>query len=157
MDAEIARLTEAIAMGGALAPLLAALQARQQRREALGFELAAFDALLPPRIDGKAIERRVRGRLTAWRALLTEQVQDGRELLRQEIAGRCVSQRREAATSSRAKRPWAGCLREQLDSQLMWRPHREPKPCARWKSPPRCRPLELARCSKRSFEDGPVV
>ena len=87
VEAELARLTEAIATGGALAPLLAALQVRQQRRDTLATELAAFQATGPIKVNQRAIEAQVRERLTAWRALLTEQVEDGRELLRQVLAG----------------------------------------------------------------------
>ncbi len=38
------------------------------------------------RIDQRAIETQVRERLVLWRALLTEHVEDGRELLRQVLA-----------------------------------------------------------------------
>jgi site-specific DNA recombinase len=128
VDAEIGRLTEAIATRGALAPLLAALQARQQRREALASELAALEATAPIRIDRKAVEAQVREWLTAWRALLTEQVEDGRELLRQVLAGPLrftpdgtrYRFEGEAAIGRRCQ--------ERLDSQLMWRPHRDSNP-----------------------------
>ncbi len=44
-------------------------------------------ALVGNQRDGKDIEATVRGKLDEWRALLTRQTQDGRELLRQVLQG----------------------------------------------------------------------
>jgi hypothetical protein len=83
IDHEIGRLTEAIASSATSLPtLLEALQARQRRRD----ELTAATKKMTPigkQRDVKAIEAEAREKLNAWRALLTRQTQDGRELLRQ--------------------------------------------------------------------------
>ena len=39
------------------------------------------------KIDIKAVEKRVREKLAGWRGLLTRQTQDGRQLLRELLAG----------------------------------------------------------------------
>lgn len=87
LDREIGRLTEAIATGGQLTTLLAALQVRQARRD----ELQACRALVVQHrpFDRGAIESAARGRLEDWRGLLLKaaNIRDGRELLRQVLEG----------------------------------------------------------------------
>jgi site-specific DNA recombinase len=85
VEAELGRLTEAIATGGQMAPLLAAVQARQTRRDELRAGIAAAGA--PAGIDRRTIEKRVRAKLADWRRLLTSSIEDGRNLLRQVLGG----------------------------------------------------------------------
>lgn len=87
LDAEIARLTDAVAAGGRLPGLLAGLQAREQRRNDMNSQIAALAATAPFHADRRAIQRHVREQVAAWRALLTTEINDGRELLRQVLAG----------------------------------------------------------------------
>jgi len=68
-------------------PLLVALRARQARQGELQRVIAASTDRQAPRIDRRAVERQVRERLTRWRALLTRNVEDGRELFRQVLGG----------------------------------------------------------------------
>ncbi len=85
IDREIARLTEAIVMGGELQPLVVALQARQARRaEVLAVRRPAQH---PGAFNRRTLERGFRARLEDWRGLLTRNVQDGRSLLRQLLSG----------------------------------------------------------------------
>lgn len=63
IDREIARLTEAIAAGGQLAPLLEALTARQRRRDELSAAVAARETVDVRRFDQKAIEAAVLARV----------------------------------------------------------------------------------------------
>jgi hypothetical protein len=70
LDTEIARLTTAIAQGGLLPPLLAALTERQAARETLSATLAAQAAVDVARLDADEIARKVDYRLTAWRLKL---------------------------------------------------------------------------------------
>ena len=86
VDAELARLTEAIAAGGTLATLVAAVQTRQARRDELLAAIAASEAAVS-RNDRRAIERHVRAKLAHWRRQLTSDVQDGRALLREVLVG----------------------------------------------------------------------
>jgi DNA invertase Pin-like site-specific DNA recombinase len=86
LEAEIHRLTEAIARGGQLAPLLEALHARQARSAALGSDLEMIANPASLQLDRRMIEATVREKLATWRALLTREVSDGRELLRQVLA-----------------------------------------------------------------------
>ena len=81
------RLTNAIAEGGDLVPLLDALKARQTRRDEVTAALAARDSFDIRRFDRKAIETKVRQHVADWRRLLTKQTQDGRQLLREVLAG----------------------------------------------------------------------
>ena len=84
---EIARLTNAIAAGGELVPLLAAVKVRQGRREELTAALTARESFDVRRFDRKALEAKVHEHVAGWRALLTKQVEDGRQLLREVLAG----------------------------------------------------------------------
>jgi hypothetical protein len=87
VEREVARLTNAIAAGGELAPLLAALKTRTGRRDELTAALAARESFDVRRLDRKAIEAKVHEHINDWRALLTTHVQDGRQLLREVLAG----------------------------------------------------------------------
>ena len=87
VEQEASRLSTAIATGGEMAPLLAALQARQQSRQELTMSLATIEQQPPSGRDRGRIEREVRHKLRDWRGLLTRHVEDGRELLRQVLSG----------------------------------------------------------------------
>lgn len=90
VDREVGRLTEAIARGGQLAPLLDALTRRQARRDELTASLAALEAYAPQRFNRKSIEEQVREHITGWRALLTDDAPgraQGRQLLREVLTG----------------------------------------------------------------------
>jgi DNA invertase Pin-like site-specific DNA recombinase len=87
VESELARLTDAIAAGGTLTSLLAAVQARQARRDELLSAIAMSEARAITCADRKAIERHVRAKLADWRRLLTDNVQDGRTLLRHVLTG----------------------------------------------------------------------
>ena len=85
IEREIGRLAEAIAMGGELAPLVTLLQSKQARRD----ELLANRARV---VDHRPFNRRkvqtaVRERLQDWRGLLSRNVAEGRQLLREILAG----------------------------------------------------------------------
>jgi hypothetical protein len=75
------------------------------------------------------VERHVRERLTRWRGLLTTQVQDGRQLLREVLNGpiRCPSRGGAARTDSKGRPNSGGCLRG-LRCQQVWRPQRDQIP-----------------------------
>ena len=87
IERELARLTDAIASGGEMSALLTALKARQARQEELRRAIAEAERQQDVRFDRRAIELKVRERLTNWRALLTGHVGDGRELFRQVLRG----------------------------------------------------------------------
>ena len=79
---EIERLTAAIAAGGDIPTLVEAVKARQSRRDVVSSMLSMRSAP-PAKFNRKAIEAAVRDRLTEWRQLLTNHVEDGRQLLRE--------------------------------------------------------------------------
>ena len=87
VDREIANLTKAIAAGGPLDPLVTELKARQERRDELVTAIEAADGVDVRRFDRKVVEHRVRQELTQWRSLLTANVADGRQLLREVLVG----------------------------------------------------------------------
>ena len=88
LDTEIAHLTTAIAQGGLLPPLLAALTERQAARETLSATLAAQAALDGARLDRDEIERKVLYRLSAWTAKLDgDDLGERREALRELLDG----------------------------------------------------------------------
>lgn len=86
VEREMTRLAEAIAAGGELTPLMAALTVRQRKQTDLQHALQMADRERTI-VNRTAIEREVRERLARWRALLTGHVEDGRELLRQVLNG----------------------------------------------------------------------
>jgi site-specific DNA recombinase len=87
VERELLRLTNAIAAGGDLGSLLDALKARQARRDELTAALAARESFDVRRFDRKALEAKVDEYVKGWRALLTKRVEDGRQLLREVLAG----------------------------------------------------------------------
>jgi hypothetical protein len=91
IDQEVGRLTEAIATGGQLAPLLDALKIREaRRREVVTATLNAQLAYDRQRFDRKTIEAQVRQHLTGWRGLLTNDADGracGRQLWREVLGG----------------------------------------------------------------------
>ena len=87
VDREIGRLTDAIAAGDELTPLLDALRQRQARRASLAATVAASEVAAALRLDRRAVEAKVRERVGRWRQLLTTNIEDGRQLLREVLAG----------------------------------------------------------------------
>ena len=87
VDRETTNLTKAIAAGGPIDPLVAELKACQERRDGLVSAIDAAEGVDLRRFDRKAIERTVRQELTQWRSLLTGNVGDGRQLLREVLVG----------------------------------------------------------------------
>jgi site-specific DNA recombinase len=87
LERQAANLAKAIAVGGQLEPLLVELRACQTRRNELVKVAAARELVDIRRFDRKAIEAQVRDHVGRWRALLTKHVHDGRQLLREVLAG----------------------------------------------------------------------
>src|SRR5881296_3931073 len=89
LDGELSRLTAAVASGGDLPALLAALKERQASRERCERALIELDATA--RIgqhELSRLEREIRHRLADWRAMLRREVPQAREILRNLIVGR---------------------------------------------------------------------
>jgi hypothetical protein len=86
VEREIARLVEALALGGEMASLVSALKARQTRQCELQRTLAEASAIRP-QVDRAALERHVRDRAAAWPSMLTGSVEDGRQLFREILVG----------------------------------------------------------------------
>jgi hypothetical protein len=91
LDGEIARLTGAIAVGGELAGLLAALQERERRRHQVRTELAAVDRITDrAAFDLPKALQRLRGALTDWQGMLRAEPPAARQALLALLAGRLV-------------------------------------------------------------------
>lgn len=86
VQTECGRLIEAVAAGGDMPMLVESLRARQTRVHSLQDTLGRV-AEQRPAVDARQLEAAVRARLGHWRELLTEQVQSGRLLLRQNLTG----------------------------------------------------------------------
>jgi hypothetical protein len=86
VESELARLAEAIAAGGNLPELLAAIQARQIRRTELTAALASAE-VLSHSMDPKQVERDLRRRLRDWRSVLAANVPQSRQMLRKLLQG----------------------------------------------------------------------
>jgi hypothetical protein len=75
LDSELARLTAAIASGGDLPALLAAVKEKQDRRERCERMLIELDAMSRiGRSELSCLEREIRHRLADWRAMLRREV-----------------------------------------------------------------------------------
>jgi DNA invertase Pin-like site-specific DNA recombinase len=91
LDAELARLTTAIASGGDLPALLAALKERQVERER--YERVLLEQDVTSRIGRTEIRRlevEIRQRLVTWQAMLRREVPESREILRNLVVGQIV-------------------------------------------------------------------
>jgi hypothetical protein len=86
LDQECQRLTEAIAVGGDLDALIAALKSRQRSRTHVEAEIAKRQVVAPS-LDSRKLERNLKSRLADWRGLLGRQVEQGRQLLRTLLVG----------------------------------------------------------------------
>jgi hypothetical protein len=91
LETEIARLAAAVAEGGDLRGLVAAMQQREARRTHLVAELDAHDRQAAVRRDARAIEHAVsamREALTDWQGMLHGAISEARQALRALLAGR---------------------------------------------------------------------
>jgi hypothetical protein len=86
-EAAIGRLTAAIAKGGELASLVAALETQERQRQELVARLSAT-SVPRPTVNVAAVRRTLRGCLTDWRGLLRGNVQQGQQILRRLLVGR---------------------------------------------------------------------
>src|SRR3989442_16008319 len=91
LDGELSRLTAAVASGGDLPAILAALKERQAQRERCERALIELDATA--RIGQRELsrlEREIRHRLADWRSMLRREIPQAREILRNLIIDRIV-------------------------------------------------------------------
>jgi hypothetical protein len=79
VETELERLTAAIASGGDIPALLAAVREREAARTALR---AQMEALKRPAIDPVKLKADLRERLADWRGLLTRYIPQARQILR---------------------------------------------------------------------------
>ena len=82
-----ARLTTAIAQGGDLPPLVAALTTHEAKRRDVEARLAALRTPQPT-LDAPAVRRQLAGYLADWRGLLRGNVAQSQAILRRLIKGR---------------------------------------------------------------------
>ena len=97
VDAELARFTAAIACGGTLATLVAAMQDRETRRAHLHAELAALNALPSASFDTARVEEELRTYLADWPSLAGRHPAQTRQLLRKLLPRRIRVWRRDQA------------------------------------------------------------
>jgi hypothetical protein len=86
VEAELLRLSEAIARGGDLTSLVEAVQSRQGRREALQGDIQALEARSTG-VNPDVVAARLRGLAREWRSVLGRHVVQGRQILRQVLDG----------------------------------------------------------------------
>jgi hypothetical protein len=91
VEEELARLAEAVATGGQLATLVAALKGREAQRAHLRHEIAALEGLRHvSQLDVAGIAPDLRQKLKEWRGLLTRQVPISRQILAKVIESKLV-------------------------------------------------------------------
>jgi len=91
LDAEVGRLVNAIAAGGELAALMAALHDRERRRAQLRMELATLDRA-SKRDDGvgPGLLDQLREQLADWQGMLRQEMGPARQALKSLLAGRLI-------------------------------------------------------------------
>lgn len=90
-EKELDHLTTAIATGGQVATLVAAVRERERQRDHLRQELTALDQLAQvARLDLAQLKQALEAKLAEWRGLLTRHVQAARQILRKVLDGRLV-------------------------------------------------------------------
>ena len=102
LDGELSRLTAAVASGGDLPALLAALKERQAQRERCERALIELDATARiGRHEIPRLEREIRHRLADWRAMLRREVPEARRSSgSSSSAGSCSSPAQRLASTS---------------------------------------------------------
>jgi hypothetical protein len=92
LEREIARYTDAVAQGGSLPSILAALHEREGRRQELQAQLEHQDGLgrAVRAIDSKGVRRELRELLTDWQGVLEGEPAQARQILRKLLEGRVV-------------------------------------------------------------------
>jgi AcrR family transcriptional regulator len=89
VEGELSRLTGALAAGGSLPSVLAAIRERETRREAIVARLGALEHVSRlPRLDRRTLRPYLQRRIEDWRAPLTKHVAQARQLLRKVLADR---------------------------------------------------------------------
>ena len=89
LDRELSHLTEALAAGGDVPSVVAAIQERDKRRGSLLAQLTALERVAHlPTLDLTRLERDLTTRLTEWRGLLSRHTAQARQLLRKLLVGR---------------------------------------------------------------------
>ena len=127
IKAELARLTEAVAIGGDVPVLVDAIRTREERRRVLQQQIRQSQA---PRVDQAAIATDLRARLQAWRELLSGSSPEARALMRLLIIDRLTLR----PESRGYVFSGTGTVQPLLEgiipstARLEWRPHRDSNP-----------------------------
>jgi len=129
VEHELARLTDAIAVGGGSVPaLVAAVNNRESRRRELLAHRDEHRRVAP--VNPQIVRADLEQRLGEWRSLIQDRAQHGRRLLKQLIVGRLGPRTWKSGTTTF----WepAPCYRSSLESHhRAWRPHTDSVPLAR--------------------------
>ncbi len=134
VEKELARLTEALAAGGQLMTVVAAIQDREQRHQALQEQLAGLDRVREFTVaDGRRIERELRVRLANWRDLLRGQVQEARQIVRALLTDRVtftpIEHKRQRVYRYEAIFSVGALVSGVMNAQERWCPQRDSNPC----------------------------
>lgn len=112
-------MVKAIAAGGQLASLVAAMKEREQHRDQLVQQTAAVNQLRGVgHLDVKRIERDLRARVKEWRALLGRQVPMARRTVTKLLEGRLVVTAREDRTYEFSGRVSLGGLLQEMSYRV---------------------------------------
>ncbi len=91
IDAERARLADAIAAGGNLPALLDAVRERERQKQRLTRSLDDLTGMRQiGQVDHRRLEKDLRARLVNWQGLLQQHVPQARQILKRLLAGRLV-------------------------------------------------------------------
>jgi hypothetical protein len=128
---EVARLTEAVATAGELAPLLAALRDRDHEHRRLQEGCDELEALARGGpVDADRVQADLAVRVTDWRTMAARNVAQGRQVLRKLLRGRVVLTPCEDGTCELSGQADYGKLFAGIVLQQRWRPQRDSTACS---------------------------
>lgn len=87
-ETELARFTQAIAAGGAVETIVAAMKEREAKRATLQTQVAMLDGTQADRFDAKQAEQELRSHLSDWTGLATRLPAQSRQILRKLLVNR---------------------------------------------------------------------
>ncbi len=134
LDRELARLTSAIAGGGELPALLAAVQDREIRRARAAQRAHAAEAMgKTAKFEAKRLERELLDDLEDWRGLLADEATEARPVLARLLVGRLaftpLAPGIHAPVEFRGMASIGGLLTGTVGVHERWRPQRDSNPC----------------------------
>ncbi len=130
LDEETGRLAAAIAAGGEMSALVAALGERERQREVLKLDAAGLESLAKvSQADVHRLESSLRAKVKDWRAVLGRQAPISRQIVAKLLDGRIVFTPQEDRSWTYVGQASYGKILQGVVLPWRWRPQRDSNPC----------------------------